>query len=144
MGNSVKSLKIFTKKVRSALRFFTLLWSPLTVGACFVSWCVPNLTEGYLTDWTLCADWLGVHLQAVLNCVLCCWTLSTWESTAVVSVHVHQQELDYWLGLVWLPLKLVMQVLYELHSANMTFASSVNFDNFPLCFISAWLHSLAF
>lgn len=28
MGNSVKSLKIFTKKVSTALRFFTVLWSP--------------------------------------------------------------------------------------------------------------------
>lgn len=48
MGNSVKSLKIFTKKVRSAPRFFILLQSPH-------SWCmfvlrfVPKLTDGYLT-----------------------------------------------------------------------------------------------
>lgn len=49
MGNSVKSLKIFTKKVRTLDVFYSPSPPPTppTVGAC-----VPQLQDSSLSDWT--------------------------------------------------------------------------------------------
>ena len=72
MGNSVKSLKIFTKKVRSARRLFTL-WIPWML---LHVW-LPDLTESFLTGPVLtepcAADWVFTNKLSwtVALCVLC-------------------------------------------------------------------------
>ena len=72
MGNSVKSLKIFTKKVRSARRLFTL-WIPWML---LHVW-LPDLTESFLTGPVLtepcAADWVFTNKLSwtVASCVLC-------------------------------------------------------------------------